>query len=66
MKNKSVVRDYEKNGYIISKSLLEENEILSLRSELDEEFIDQKEGVSRFLENFKNRELDDIFKNRDR
>jgi len=57
MKNKSVLRDYVKNGYIISESLMEEKEVLSLRNKLDKEFINQKEGVQLFLEEFKSSEL---------
>lgn len=59
MKNNTILQNYINDGYVISKNLLEDNEILSLRKEFDEEFVDQNEneGVSRLLDDFKNPEL---------
>ena len=59
MDKKFLFKNYIKDGYLISESLLREDEILTFRSELDEEFVDHKkeEGVRRDLDKFKNTEL---------
>ena len=59
MENNSIAKNYSKAGYVVSKNLIEENEISSFRDELDIEFANHKEekGASRFLENFNNIEL---------
>ena len=50
------IKNYIKNGYTISKPLLDEKDILSIRSLLDEEFkvIKKKHGVGVRINNFKN------------
>ena len=59
MENNSIAKNYSKAGYVVSKNLIEENEISSFRDEFDIEFANHKEekGASRFLENFNNIEL---------
>jgi len=59
MENNLIAKNYAKTGYVISKCLFDENEILSLRKELDKEFSEHKEdqGASRFIEKFNNTEL---------
>ena len=43
MENNLIAKNYAKTGYVISKCLFDENEILSLREELDKEFSEHKE-----------------------
>ena len=59
MKNNTILKNYINDGYVISESLLEDNEILTLRKKLDKEFMDQNKNGSagRVLDDFKNPEL---------
>ena len=59
MENSGIINDYNSNGYVISESLLNENQIISLRNELDQEFINHntQKSVSRLIFDFKSSEL---------
>ena len=49
--------DYLNNGFVISKPLMDEISIKTLREELDDEFKDFNDGVSINITDFKNFEV---------
>lgn len=49
--------DYKKNGYAISNPILSENEIISLRSEIENELQPYEDGIIIGLEKIKNKKL---------
>lgn len=59
MINNFNLKNYTNNGYIISESLLNEDQIFSLKKELDEEYKTkiEKQSMQLLLHNFKNPQL---------